>query len=409
MSHHNFRTRPDDIYEYNMDETGVKTSDSKPPRVISVKGKKQVGVVATAEKGQLTTVICACSATDRFIPPCFIFGQRKRMNERLLDGAPNGSQAWVSDSGWINNSTFNNWLQIFIDKTRPTSFINFRQSHYSSKLGSFEFSSTKACNYGQYSPYTSHKQQLLDVSVYRSFKVAFEQALDTFQKNHPGRRVNHFDIARLVCTAYEKSAIVQNATSGFRKAGIFPFNRHLFTDLDFAPDTVYKEQSNTTVTDGADKNKDPVVTENSALNNDNALIENPCDVINDPVENNNTDEPPVVNDSEDKQKEEDKVNFDHKQNEMTEDSMLETRSSVIDKSWYQPSTSYYIPPIEILPPPKVTLTIKKRKVRYQKSEILTSSPFKNAIEMKNENKAKPKLLFNRTIKGKQDNSKEIGT
>ena len=54
ISQHNFLSRPNDIY--NMDETGVKTSASKPPRVISVKGKKQVGVVATAERGQLTTV-----------------------------------------------------------------------------------------------------------------------------------------------------------------------------------------------------------------------------------------------------------------------------------------------------------------------------------------------------------------
>jgi hypothetical protein len=44
-------------------------------------------------------------------------------------------------------------------------------------------------------------------------------------------------------------------------------------------------------------------------------------------------------------------------------------------------------------------------VRCQKSEILTSSPFKNAIEMKNERKAKPKLKFYRIIKGKKNKSK----
>lgn len=103
------------------------------------------------------------------------------------------------------------------------------------------------------------------------------------------------------------------------------------------------------------------------------------------------------------------LNFDDKQNKMTEDSMPETSSSVVDKSWDQPSTSYYISPIKILPSPKVTPTIKKRKVRCQRSEILTSSPFKNAIEMKNEMKAKPKLVYNRTIKGKENKSKEIGT
>ncbi|CAH1965150.1 unnamed protein product [Acanthoscelides obtectus] len=380
ISHHNFLTRPDDIY--NMDETGVKTSASKPPRVISVKGKKQVGVIATAEKGQLTTVICACSATCRFIPPCFMFGQRKRMNERLLDGAPNGSLAWVSDSGWITNSTFNNWLKFFIDITRPKQdrpvllILDNHSTHQN--LEALNLARQNHVIMVSIPPHTSHKLQPLDVSVYRSFKVAFEQALDTFQKNHPGRRVNQFGFC--TCNSfYENAAVIE-------------------------------EQSNTAVTDEGDKNKDPVVAENIGLNNDNVTeIENPCDVINDPVEKNNTDEPPAGNDSEDKQKEEKELNSDDKKNEMTEDSTLETRSGVFDKSWDQPSTSHYISPIKILPSPKVTPTIKKRKARCQRSEVLTSSPFKNPIKMKIEMKGKPNLLFNRTIKGKENQNKEVRT
>lgn len=89
--------------------------------------------------------------------------------------------------------------------------------------------------------------------------------------------------------------------------------------------------------------------------------------------------------------------------------MRESRFSVVEKSWDQPSTSHYISPIKILPSPKVTPTINKRKVRCQKSEILTSSPFKNTIEMKNEMKAKPKLVCNRTIIGKENKSMQIGT
>lgn len=38
ISRHLFLTRPEDIY--NMDETSVKTSASRPPRVISTKGKR---------------------------------------------------------------------------------------------------------------------------------------------------------------------------------------------------------------------------------------------------------------------------------------------------------------------------------------------------------------------------------
>jgi hypothetical protein len=85
--------------------------------------------------------------------------------------------------------------------------------------------------------YTAHNLQPLDVAVYKTFK-SFERAVDVFQKNYPGSRVNKYDVSKLVKTAYEKSATVENATHGFHKRGILPFNAYLFTDLDFAPSEV---------------------------------------------------------------------------------------------------------------------------------------------------------------------------
>lgn len=35
---------------YNVDETGIQTSTSKPPKVLSVRGKKQVGVISSTER-----------------------------------------------------------------------------------------------------------------------------------------------------------------------------------------------------------------------------------------------------------------------------------------------------------------------------------------------------------------------
>ena len=41
-----------------MDENGISTTSNKPPKVLSEKKKKkkQVGMIASAERGQLTTV-----------------------------------------------------------------------------------------------------------------------------------------------------------------------------------------------------------------------------------------------------------------------------------------------------------------------------------------------------------------
>ncbi|GLD75025.1 uncharacterized protein AKAME5_002635800 [Lates japonicus] len=49
---------------YNVDETGVTTVQS-PKQVVAEKGKKQVGAITSAERGELVTVVCAINATDR--------------------------------------------------------------------------------------------------------------------------------------------------------------------------------------------------------------------------------------------------------------------------------------------------------------------------------------------------------
>lgn len=50
-----------------MDEIGISTTTNKTPKVLSTKGKKQVGIIASA-RGQLTTVIGCCNTAGSFLP-----------------------------------------------------------------------------------------------------------------------------------------------------------------------------------------------------------------------------------------------------------------------------------------------------------------------------------------------------
>ncbi|XP_037868447.1 uncharacterized protein LOC119628804 isoform X1 [Bombyx mori] len=104
---------------YNIDETGIQTSTNKPPKVLSVKGKRQVGVISSTERGQTTTVVCCCNASGSFVPPFMIFA-RKRMQDRLLDGSPPETRGSCSASGWINGEIFLDWLKFFVGHVRPT-------------------------------------------------------------------------------------------------------------------------------------------------------------------------------------------------------------------------------------------------------------------------------------------------
>lgn len=58
--------RPCDVW--NVDEKGIQTSANRPPKVISQRGKKQVGVVSSAERGRTVTVLVCCSAARQYIP-----------------------------------------------------------------------------------------------------------------------------------------------------------------------------------------------------------------------------------------------------------------------------------------------------------------------------------------------------
>lgn len=104
---------------YNVDETGITTVQSKIARVITLKGKKQVGAVTAAERGALVTVVTCMNAAGGFIPPLFVF-PRKNMKAELLDGAPAGSIAECHPSGWIQSHIFTRWVQHFINHVKPS-------------------------------------------------------------------------------------------------------------------------------------------------------------------------------------------------------------------------------------------------------------------------------------------------
>lgn len=75
MEKHNFAV--DRIF--NVDETGLTIVQSKCSDIISMKGKRQVGTITSAERGSLVTAILCMSAGGTFVPPMLIY-PRKNMN-----------------------------------------------------------------------------------------------------------------------------------------------------------------------------------------------------------------------------------------------------------------------------------------------------------------------------------------
>lgn len=225
---------------YNMDETGVQTTSNKLPRVLCKSGKKQVGIVSSAERGKLTTVVCCCNAAGSFIPPFLIYG-RKRMEDRLLDGAPPGTRATCSDNGWINGPVFLEWLRHFVEMTRPTAekkVILVMDNHESHKqMGALEYASKNHVIFVSLAQHTTHPMQPLDACVYGPLKKYFEQVVSVFQEINVGR-ISQYEIAKLFGDAYTKAASARNAVKGFSCTGIWPTNRNIFNHSGYVPSSL---------------------------------------------------------------------------------------------------------------------------------------------------------------------------
>jgi hypothetical protein len=55
------------------DESGLSVVQNKIPKVVALKGKRKVGVMASAETGSQNTGIACISATGTYVPPMIIF------------------------------------------------------------------------------------------------------------------------------------------------------------------------------------------------------------------------------------------------------------------------------------------------------------------------------------------------
>lgn len=77
--------------------------------MFSLKGRKQVGVLTSAERGNTVTVEVCYNAAGSYMPPLFVF-PRQRANEQLLNECPPGAMAAYHPSEWMQSNKFFTWF-----------------------------------------------------------------------------------------------------------------------------------------------------------------------------------------------------------------------------------------------------------------------------------------------------------
>ena len=103
---------------FNLDETGI-TTVHKVPKVIGPRGAKQLGLITSAERGELVTMCCVVGATGQCLPPVYIF-PRKNFKVHMLKGAPEGSLGLAHSSGWMTGDNFLKVIGHIVSNIRPS-------------------------------------------------------------------------------------------------------------------------------------------------------------------------------------------------------------------------------------------------------------------------------------------------
>ena len=224
---------------YNMDESGISVVQKRCQKIIGLKGKHQIGVVSSAERGINTTVVCCFNAAGMYVPPIIIF-KRKRLPPELKDGAPCGSIVTCNEISWMSSEIFLQWLQHYIAWVKPSSskpILLVLDGHSTHVKNLKAILLARSANVIMLSlpPHTTHKAQPLDKTFFKPLQTYYDQAVEKRLRVNVGRAITPYQVCRLFNEAYCKAATMTTAINGFSSCGIWPCSQDVFCESEFQP------------------------------------------------------------------------------------------------------------------------------------------------------------------------------
>ena len=226
---------------WNVDETGV-TTVQQPRKVVAERGTKQVGSAVSQERGTLVTVCCGINALGNHIPPYFVF-PRVNVQQHWHLTAPPGSAitGHSSATGWMTSENFVDFMKHFVKHAKPTEeqpILLLLDNHLSHvNLDVINYAKDNHITLLSFPPHCSHHLQPLDKTVYGPFKSFYNAVCDRWMREpqNAGKSMSIHVIPSLVSYAFPKAFTTSNITAGFKATGIWPFDRHIFAEETFLP------------------------------------------------------------------------------------------------------------------------------------------------------------------------------
>ena len=114
--------------------------------------------------------------------------------------------------------------------------------HHSHKsLAAIEYARENGIEMITLPPHSTHKMQPLDKAFFFPLKTAYNKACNAWMSSNKGKRISMYQIAELFGSAYNSCATVEKAVNGFRACGLWPFNDSVFGDDAFVASQLTEE------------------------------------------------------------------------------------------------------------------------------------------------------------------------
>ncbi|KAK7605135.1 hypothetical protein V9T40_006993 [Parthenolecanium corni] len=211
---------------YNIDETSFCLDPSR-IKVVGERGCSSHRITNGPGKENITVLLGSNAAGDK-LPPLIIFTGGNLWDAWIPaeEAAFPGTTYAATKNGWMEATVFENYFVNSFLKSIPNErpvvlILDGHTSHISLTL------MLKAREAGviilKLPPHSSHKLQPMDLAVFGPLKLKWDEEIIKWQRTHYGCKLSKLVFAIIILKIWINSN-PQNRLSGFRKAGIYPYN-----------------------------------------------------------------------------------------------------------------------------------------------------------------------------------------
>lgn len=216
---------------WNMDETGFNI-ESRLEKVLAKKGSRQVHKISSGNDHSHISVCSTISAAGTYIPPLIIY-KGKMVSEGILEGAPAGTVCAFTDTGYMQESIFRQYIEHFIKSVPSARPLLLMLDGCGSHIDLISIESCVKNNVLLYAlpPNTTHILQPSEIP-FKKLKSEYSKASDIYHNNGNGELVTKFTFARVLNQAFLSTYTPLAITNAFKATGVWPLN----------PDAISKER-----------------------------------------------------------------------------------------------------------------------------------------------------------------------